>query len=120
MNAMLKHNKLIFIIASIVLLTFAACGGNINTETSQATEPDVVQSGGEQGLTGESQQDEPTGNEQTIQSESPQAETPVSTTEVESYALGFNLGGPDLRATDPSTVSLANGEIQLVEFFAFW
>lgn len=27
---------------------------------------------------------------------------------------------PDLRATDPSTVSLAAGHPQLVEFFAFW
>ena len=26
----------------------------------------------------------------------------------------------ELEATDPSTVSLASGEIQLVEFFAFW
>jgi hypothetical protein len=27
---------------------------------------------------------------------------------------------PDLRATDPTTVSLASGQVQLVEFFAFW
>lgn len=27
---------------------------------------------------------------------------------------------PDLHATDPSTVSLASGQVQLVEFFAFW
>ncbi len=27
--------------------------------------------------------------------------------------------GPDLEATDPLTVSLASGEIQLVEFFRF-
>jgi hypothetical protein len=27
--------------------------------------------------------------------------------------------GPDLEATDPSTVSLASGDIQLVEFFRF-
>jgi hypothetical protein len=26
----------------------------------------------------------------------------------------------ELEATDPSTVSLASGELQLVEFFAFW
>lgn len=34
--------------------------------------------------------------------------------------LGFALGDPNLRATDPSTVSLASGQIQLIEFFAFW
>ena len=28
--------------------------------------------------------------------------------------------GPNLEATDPSTVSLASGEIQFVEFFQFW
>jgi hypothetical protein len=27
---------------------------------------------------------------------------------------------PDLHASDPSTVSLAAGQLQLVEFFAFW
>jgi hypothetical protein len=27
--------------------------------------------------------------------------------------------GPDLEATDPSTVSLASGDLQLVEFFRF-
>ena len=27
---------------------------------------------------------------------------------------------PDLHASDPSTVSLASGQVQLVEFFAFW
>lgn len=27
---------------------------------------------------------------------------------------------PDLHATDPSTVSLASGQLQFVEFFAFW
>ena len=27
--------------------------------------------------------------------------------------------GPDLEATDPATVSLASGELQLVEFFRF-
>ncbi len=27
---------------------------------------------------------------------------------------------PNPHATDPATVSLASGEIQLVEFFAFW
>ena len=27
---------------------------------------------------------------------------------------------PDLHATDPDTVSLASGKVQLVEFFAYW
>jgi hypothetical protein len=28
--------------------------------------------------------------------------------------------GAELEATDPTTVSLTTGELQLVEFFAFW
>ena len=28
--------------------------------------------------------------------------------------------GPDLEATDPNTYTRASGEVQLVEFFAFW
>jgi hypothetical protein len=27
---------------------------------------------------------------------------------------------PELHATDPSSVNLASGQVQLVEFFAFW
>lgn len=34
--------------------------------------------------------------------------------------LGFALGDPNLKATDPSTVSLVSGQIQVIEFFAFW
>lgn len=46
-------------------------------------------------------------------------ETP---TEVLSQISGnpAQLGSPDLHATDPSTVRLASGKVQLVEFFAFW
>ena len=34
-------------------------------------------------------------------------------------AIAATSRGPDLEATDPLTVSLASGEIQLVEFFRF-
>ena len=34
--------------------------------------------------------------------------------------LGFAPGSPELKATDPETVSLASGQIQFLEFFAFW
>ncbi len=33
--------------------------------------------------------------------------------------LAATSRGPDLAATDPSTVSLASGQLQLVEFFRF-
>ena len=34
-------------------------------------------------------------------------------------APAFVSRGPDLEATDPATVSLASGELQLVEFFRY-
>lgn len=50
---------------------------------------------------------------------SPTAET-ASTETVPSTALPVATSrGPDLEATDPLTVSLASGQIQLVEFFRF-
>ncbi|HUF37778.1 MAG TPA: hypothetical protein VMN57_04590 [Anaerolineales bacterium] len=42
---------------------------------------------------------------------------PVETTEVASEDCPYS---PELHATNPATVSMASGEIQLVEFFAFW
>lgn len=57
-----------------------------------------------------------------IPSNTPVPEEPVfSDGEVDTgYSLGYSLGSPNLQATDPSTVTLASGEIQLVEFFAYW
>ena len=41
----------------------------------------------------------------------PPTEAPTDTTP---------LGSPELHATNPSSVNLASGKVQLVEFFAFW
>jgi len=41
---------------------------------------------------------------------------PTPTSSVQAVATSR---GPDLEATDPSTVSLASGGLQLVEFFRF-
>ncbi|NUM46214.1 MAG: hypothetical protein HUU38_16045 [Anaerolineales bacterium] len=48
----------------------------------------------------------------------PAEPTTAPATEAPSQPTG--LGSPDLHATDPTTVSLASGKVQLVEFFAFW
>lgn len=40
-------------------------------------------------------------------------------TQVPSVQSVATSRGPDLHATDPSTVSLASGQLQLVEFFRF-
>jgi hypothetical protein len=55
----------------------------------------------------------------TLQPTSPPTETtaaPTPTIEVQTVATSR---GPDLEATDPTTVSLASGNLQLVEFFRF-
>jgi hypothetical protein len=44
------------------------------------------------------------------------AATTVSSVDVQAVATSR---GPDLEATDPTTVSLASGQLQLVEFFRF-
>ncbi|MBS1250778.1 MAG: hypothetical protein MAG431_02374 [Chloroflexi bacterium] len=46
------------------------------------------------------------------------SQTELSETEVEEKPVPTVR--PELMATDPETVNLASGDIQLVEFFAFW
>ena len=48
----------------------------------------------------------------------PQATVAIATQVVEVQAVATSRG-PNLEATDPSTVSLAAGQLQLVEFFRF-
>jgi hypothetical protein len=57
----------------------------------------------------------------------PEARAPQQPEEIQPSADAYPAPGEEiprlkteLEATDPSTVSLASGEIQLVEFFAFW
>lgn len=44
--------------------------------------------------------------------------SPTATQSVEVQAVATSRG-PNLEATDPSTVSLASGQLQLIEFFRF-
>ena len=44
---------------------------------------------------------------------------PQVTNEAPVVAAAPTSRGPDLEATDPSTVNLASGQLQLVEFFRF-
>ena len=48
----------------------------------------------------------------------PAATVPASPQSVEPLAVATSRG-PDLEATDPTTVNLASGQLQLVEFFRF-
>jgi hypothetical protein len=50
----------------------------------------------------------------------PEATTPGSTaTQTAGVQSVATSRGPDLHATDPTTVNLASGQLQLVEFFRF-
>lgn len=46
--------------------------------------------------------------------------TPSGEVPTEAPANSTTLGSSELHATDPTTVNLASGKVQLVEFFAFW
>ena len=51
-------------------------------------------------------------------SPTPEATMPAPTQAVEVQAVATSRG-PNLEATDPTTVNLASGQLQLVEFFRF-
>ena len=54
-------------------------------------------------------------------SESPQSEAaPESEMETQTQELKPTPRGNELVATNPTTVNLASGQLQLVELFAFW
>jgi len=54
----------------------------------------------------------------TLAAEPPTPETVASAPPVDVQAVATSRG-PNLEATDPATVSLASGQLQLVEFFRF-
>lgn len=54
-----------------------------------------------------------------IQPQSAQTEIPPTEALVEAPPVAATSRGPDLESTDPASVSLASGELQLVEFFRY-
>lgn len=68
----------------------------------------------------------PESNQQpTILDTQPSLQMPTGTTPAATEPVGRApavepTARPGLHATDPGTVQLASGELQLVEFFAFW
>ena len=61
----------------------------------------------------------PSGPAEVIPTDVPPTE-PVVDTSTGRPALGFEPGSSNFRATNPVAVSLAAGELQLLEFFAEW
>lgn len=52
-------------------------------------------------------------------SEAMATDSPVSPTDLPAPLVVATSRGPNLEATDPTTVNLASGQLQLVEFFRF-
>ena len=89
---MKPNPKLLPALAVLVVLILSACAAEVSPDSN-------TNAGGE---TSGDQNSDGAGGSQTSQ-------------------LGFDLGHPELSATDPTTVSLDGGsKPQLVEFFAFW
>lgn len=85
--------RLFFLTVGLVAILLASCA-------PQATQPPAP-------LTAATQPPENTAQPQ-VTNEAPTAVAAVPTSR-----------GPNLEATDPSTVNLASGQLQLVEFFRF-
>jgi hypothetical protein len=94
-----------FLSFSLLALFLAACAPG--TSTSVPTEPSTIQATA------------------TVPAAEPTTGTSAEDTAVPTEALPATAvpiatsRGPDLHATDPTTVSLASGGLQLVEFFRF-
>ena len=106
-----RRSIVIITVLSLAMLLLAACG-------SSSADPVV-------------QIDLPTAAvavEELPEAELPEGEPVVEEPAVEeqssdganTFTPGFELGSSTLVSTDPSTVSLASGQIQVLEFFAFW
>lgn len=110
---MMKVRKLWLVVFTLViLLGLSSCRGLFLEQTPEQPQPTPTST--EQGnpvktQTAEGDEAEPT---------SPPAETAIQeSTPAADVTPTARVG---LQATDPETVNLASGEIQLVEFFAFW
>jgi len=106
---MKENNKLLIVLIAVVLLAgivvvFILAGGNKESE-QVVVQPALV--------------DEVTAVDTEIPAtEIQQSVDPTQSEVVEDQILPTPRAG--LESTDPATVSLVSGEIQLVEVFAFW
>lgn len=115
MPSLVRPNKIILAAAlAALLLVLSACGGSSQTAQPPATEalppsPTFTQT------VVQSAETQPGSATQVVAS--PTDTVVLEPTEI---TLGFDLGDPKLKATNPTAFVPASGEIQLVEFFAFW
>ena len=108
--------KRIWLSMAVVLIgamLLAACGGTAEPAEVEAPPPEVEEAAPPvvENAVEEPMEEPPAPVEDSA---------PVEAGEEEMPQLGFELGDPQLKSTDPAGVALASGEVQLVEFFAFW
>lgn len=103
----------ILTIGLLTVFLLAACAPGVSPEPAQQEAP--VQSAPQEG--------EPPAEPQSLpaekQPEATQTEVLPTVAPAETPQAIATSRGPNLEATDPATVSLASGDIQLVEFFRF-
>lgn len=114
---MIKHQMNVvrlplFIYVFIASLTLTACGGNADNQPGGETANESASGSGGAATT---DSDSPSIPVSDLPNSSNNPSGPDGAPE-----LGFALGNPNLKATDPTTVLLASGQNQVLEFFAFW
>ena len=103
----MKPRFLLWTASLVIALLAVSCAPSATTESAPAAEPP-------------SSVDSAPATEAAAPESEPTAVTLVDPTEVPALELPSYLPrGDSLEATDPSTVSLASGGLQLVEFFRF-
>ena len=103
----------ILTIGLLTVFLLAACAPGALPEPAQQEAP--VQSASQKGELPAQQQSLPAEN----QPEATQTEVLPTVAPADIPQAVATSRGPNLEATDPATVSLASGDIQLVEFFRF-
>lgn len=99
----------------LVGLLLAACAGQIDATFPDA-EIELQQTAAEGTASNETDETVQTPEDSSLESESA-ARISVSGSDVLPVIV---LGDPDFHSSDPGTVTLAAGKVQMVEFFAYW
>ncbi len=103
------------VLLGIVVMILAACAPSVVTQTPT---PEPVRT--EQPVLSNTQEAEESGSTEVGQSTAVTAATEEAPGLPFAPEPGFDLGDPNLKATDPAGFVQAAGRLQLVELFAFW
>jgi hypothetical protein len=105
------------LVVAVMILTACSTGANQPPEAEKpAPQQEVVENTPAQEVE-EPMAEAPTAEEAVVE----EAAQPTTAEEgTGQWELGFSEGDPNLHASDPTSVNLAAGKPQFVEFFAFW